>query len=181
MKGDSHAKKLFKQYVLSENKIDGRSFVKIFRDNNLLTKSFTSIDLDIIFAKNKSKGDRKLTFEQFEKCLKECSDKLKKDYCDLISSFSDNGPVYSGTKTESVKLHDDKTTYTGVYAKGGPSTIDNENGDLSNLLNRKEATVRGINKNWVKNKLEIIYFKLKQHELWKARILMLILELNAQF
>jgi hypothetical protein len=23
-----------------------------------------------------------------------------------------------------VRLHDDKSTYTGVYAKGGPSTVD---------------------------------------------------------
>ena len=28
------------------------------------------------------------------------------------------------TKSEKVRLHDDKTTYTGVYAQGGPSTVD---------------------------------------------------------
>jgi hypothetical protein len=28
------------------------------------------------------------------------------------------------TKVDQVRLHDDKSTYTGVYAQGGPSTVD---------------------------------------------------------
>ena len=30
------------------------------------------------------------------------------------------GPIYSGTKVSKVRLHDDKSTYTGVYSRGGP-------------------------------------------------------------
>ena len=55
--------------------------------------------------------------------------------------------TFKGTKADNVKLHDDKSTYTGVYAKGGPSVSDNDKvKDLSNLCNRGEADVRGTNK-----------------------------------
>ncbi len=32
------------------------------------------------------------------------------------------GPAFSGTKTDNVKFHDDKSLYTGVHQHGGPST-----------------------------------------------------------
>lgn len=55
------------------------------------------------------------------------------------------GPVYSGTKADSVKYHDDKSLYTGVYANGGPSTIGGTGGisDISQLCDRSSANVRG--------------------------------------
>jgi hypothetical protein len=57
------------------------------------------------------------------------------------------GPVYIGTKAEKVKYHDDKSLYTGVHAKGGPSTIGSGSGgvsDISELCNRGSADVRGV-------------------------------------
>lgn len=59
------------------------------------------------------------------------------------------GPNFKGTKAEYTKFHDDKNTYTGVYKEGGPTTVDKGKGkiaDLSDLANRKEANVRGVNK-----------------------------------
>jgi hypothetical protein len=59
------------------------------------------------------------------------------------------GPVFTGTKTDHVKFHDDKSLYTGVYAQGGPSTVDAGNGqisDISQLCDRTDADVRGIKK-----------------------------------
>jgi len=55
--------------------------------------------------------------------------------------------VFSGTKADAVKYHDDKSLYTGVYAAGGPSNVDAGNGmisDISQLCNRGDADVRGI-------------------------------------
>lgn len=57
------------------------------------------------------------------------------------------GPIFTGTKTEKIKWHDDKTSYTGVYARGGPSTLDIGKTvirDISELCNRSEADVRGV-------------------------------------
>jgi len=43
------------------------------------------------------------------------------------------GPVFTGTKAEAVKYHDDKNLYTGVYAQGGPSTVDAGKGVISDI------------------------------------------------
>jgi len=34
------------------------------------------------------------------------------------------GPTFTGTVTDNVKFHDDKSLYTGVYAQGGPTNVD---------------------------------------------------------
>ena len=52
----------------------------------------------------------------------------------------------SGTKAQANKFHDDKNLYTGVHANGGPSTKDDKINDLSQLLDRTEADVRGVKK-----------------------------------
>ena len=58
------------------------------------------------------------------------------------------GIKYTGTKADYVKFHDDKSTYTGVYAKGGPTTVDAGRGgmvsDISQTCNRSAADVRGV-------------------------------------
>jgi len=59
---------------------------------------------------------------------------------------SSKGPILQGTKADAVKFHDDKSLYTGVYAQGGPSTVDAGNGkisDISQLCDRTDADVRG--------------------------------------
>ena len=49
-----------------------------------------------------------------------------------------------GTKAQANKFHDDKDQYTGVHARGGPSTLDTDKiADIGNLLDRTEADVRG--------------------------------------
>lgn len=81
------------------------------------------------------------------------------------------GPKSQATKADYVKFHDDKTTYTGVYAKcdlphleavkntpwtsrmglvqkakrcrGGPTTVDGQK-DLSSLADRTPADARGV-------------------------------------
>lgn len=48
------------------------------------------------------------------------------------------GPVARATKADVVRLHDDKSTYTGVYAKGGPKVTEKAH-DLAALLDRSDA------------------------------------------
>lgn len=40
-----------------------------------------------------------------------------------MSQFK-GAPVMKATKADAVRFHDDKTTYTGVYAQGGPTNVD---------------------------------------------------------
>merc|ERR1712079_459030 len=67
--------------------------------------------------------------------------------CDAGAVFSkvaaSQGPILRGTAAENVRLHDDTSTYTGVYAQGGPTTVD-EDTSLNNLLDRSDADVRGV-------------------------------------
>ena len=54
--------------------------------------------------------------------------------------LSRGGATYSGTKADYVKFHDNKSTYTGVDAKGRPTTVDAGRGgmvsDISQTYNR---------------------------------------------
>ena len=56
------------------------------------------------------------------------------------------GKTLTGTQAQATRFHDDKTQYTGVYAHGGPSTVDGKIGDLSQLADRGAADVRGVPK-----------------------------------
>ena len=61
--------------------------------------------------------------------------------------LASGGISFAGTKADKVKFHDDKSLYTGVYAKGGPSMVDAGSGkisDISQLCDRTSADVRGV-------------------------------------
>lgn len=59
------------------------------------------------------------------------------------------GPqIGTATKTDDVRLHDDKSTYTGVYAKGGPTNVDNK----ITLSNLGKNLILCISRRWFKNR-----------------------------
>ncbi|CAK0780932.1 hypothetical protein CVIRNUC_005226 [Coccomyxa viridis] len=124
--------------------LDGAKFVKVFKDAGLVGKDLSTTELDIIFSKVKAKSARKITFPDFERALeliatkKGCTvDELKDKLC------SQKGPKVQATQPDYVKFHDDKSTYTGVYANGGPTNVDGT-GDLSELCDRTPADNRGV-------------------------------------
>lgn len=43
--------------------MNGRTFVKVFKDSKLIDKHLSTTSLDIIFSKVKTKGKLKITFE----------------------------------------------------------------------------------------------------------------------
>ena len=58
---------------------------------------------------------------------------------------SNGGPKFTATVAQANKFHDDKSLYTGVHGKGGPSTVDNHNvKDISQICDRTGADVRGV-------------------------------------
>ena len=152
MEKPSDLQSIFSMFSGGENTLENKSFNKIFKDSGILDgKKLTTTDLDIIFAKNKKKEEKKMAFAQFQLGFSDVAKKLSLSSDELVAKCA-SGPIFKGTKTDKVALHDDKTLYTGIYAKGGPNTVDKDNGnfsDLSQLANRKEANVRGINKNVV--------------------------------
>ena len=140
---------IFAQFA-GGKEMDGKSFAKLTKDCNLLDKKLTATDVDLAFAKIKDKTARKITFDQFKKGLAEFATKKGVTVADVEAQILQaGGPKFTGTKADFVKFHDDKTTYTGVYAKGGPTNVDAGKGqisDISQLCDRTSADVRGIKK-----------------------------------
>jgi DNA-binding phage protein len=131
--------------------MDGKTFAKLCKDCALLDKKLTTTDVDLIFAKIKDKTARKITFDQFKNGVSQIATKKGVSAEDVSNHIcSTGGPKFAGTKADFVKFHDDKSTYTGVYAKGGPTNVDAGRGggvsDISQLCDRTGADVRGVKK-----------------------------------
>lgn len=141
---------VFKSFTAGKAEMSNKEFLKINKDCGLIDKKYTSTDIDINFSKVKVKTSKNITFEQFEEALKLAATKKGIEYNVLIEKvLSSSGPVFKGTKAEYNKFHDDKSLYTGVYAKGGPTNVDVGSGqisDISQLCDRTSANVRGVKK-----------------------------------
>lgn len=95
--------------VLTE--MEGAKFSKLCKDCKLYEKHFTSIDVDIIFAKVKVKGQRKINFDQFVNALAIVAEKKHQTLAELVNTIvASSGPAVSGTKADYVKFHDDKVS-----------------------------------------------------------------------
>eukprot|EP00760_Papus_ankaliazontas_P018911 PhM_4_TR17759/c2_g1_i1/m.54890 len=106
--------------------MENAKFAKFARDSKLLDKKLTSTDIDLMFSKHKPKGERKISYAVFRGALiPEIAAKKGLSEEALVGMLmSTGGPHSSGTKADAVRFHDDKESYTGVYAHGGPSTVD---------------------------------------------------------
>lgn len=137
----------FNTYTAGAPDMDGRTFVKILKDNKIIDgKKYTQTDADLLFTKSKDKGGKRINFVQFEKALGEVATKKGVDVSEIKDAItSGGGPRLVGTKTEDVRFHDDKSLYTGVHAKGGPDTKGGPT--LTNICDRSAADVRGVGAN----------------------------------
>lgn len=133
--------------------LDGNMFAKLCKETKIINKSCTKTDADLVFARAKPKGGRKLDWRAFREALVYLSEKrFPKTYKEqgkeaavkkveeLIAAVQ--GPAANATKADFVKFHDDKSTYTGVYKAGGPTNVDSTI-TLSNLLDRSPSDARG--------------------------------------
>eukprot|EP00877_Chromochloris_zofingiensis_P014320 jgi/Chrzof1/9141/Cz03g37130.t1 len=122
------------------HEMDGARFLKLCRDCQLTDKQLSTTDVDLVFAKVKSKGQRRISFKQFLTALAMISDKKGVNLEDTVNDIlAAGGPVANATRVDSVRLHDDKSTYTGVYARGGP-THTNPSFDLPAYLEKSDNT-----------------------------------------
>lgn len=104
--------------------MDGKGFAKLAKDCQLLDKKCTATDIDLVFAKVVTKGQRRIGFQQFEIGLSHIAQK-KAVAVDSVYQAVENsiGPVLNATQADAVKFHDDKSTYTGVHVNGGPEAF----------------------------------------------------------
>lgn len=130
----SSLEEVFLGFTNGAAEMDGKTFAKLAKDTKILDKALTATDIDLIFAKVKDKAARKINKAQFINAIEHCAAKKKITFDALQDKIlSVGGPVFSGTKTDHVKFHDDKSLYTGVYANGGPTNVDAGRGAISDI------------------------------------------------
>jgi len=108
--------------------MDNKTFAKLCKDTRLVhkkNKRFTTTDVDLIFAKVKAKGKRKITFSEFETALSAIAAKLypKLGSEEALHNVEDQiiaggGPSSSGTKAMKggiVGHLTDTSQYTGAH------------------------------------------------------------------
>ena len=143
-------KDVFKSFTGGKPEMESKVYAKLYKETGIIDKKFTVNDADINFSKVKSGKVKVITFDQFEKTLELAAAKKGTTKDALVQKIiAHGGATYAGTKADYVKFHDDKSTYTGVYARGGPTTVDAGRGkisDISQLCDRTGADVRGVKK-----------------------------------
>ncbi|GMH92899.1 hypothetical protein TL16_g12484, partial [Triparma laevis f. inornata] len=142
--------------------------MKLCKDAKILDSHLTRTNVDLIFTKVKSKGTTKLSYDQFIQALHMFAEKKRQSQTKIMLAIAAiRGPTVSGTVADPNRFHDDKSTYTGVHTKGGPTKIDNMNNiSLSNLMDRSQNTdVRGVKKGTTDRRIKPTQRKLEASHL----------------
>merc|ERR1719188_1580177 len=107
----------FRAFCGSRQDLDGRSFSKLCRDCHLVDRGFAATDADLVFAKVVPSGQRRMDLARFEAALRLIADRKAVDEHAVRQAVAgSSGPTLHCTKTEPVRFHDDKSTYTGTHA-----------------------------------------------------------------
>ncbi len=124
--------KVFEMYCQGSGQLEGKGFAKIAKDCKTLVdgKHVTYAEVDLAFTKVKGQGERKIGFQEFLSALDILATRKGQTLQQLsllVTKHCQHGPKLKGTKAQDVRFHDDKASYTGVHAHGGPSTVDKTN------------------------------------------------------
>lgn len=131
---DASIEEIFARYCGAKPNMDGRTFAKVCRDCGLIDRGFLASDADLIFSKVVTKGQRRIRLDEFLYALDLVAERKAVDADDLESAVvASGGPALYGTVADEVRFHDDKSTYTGVYARGGPEPVNKGIGSSSTL------------------------------------------------
>eukprot|EP00195_Chlamydomonas_chlamydogama_P017181 CAMPEP_0202900958 /NCGR_PEP_ID=MMETSP1392-20130828/12388_1 /ASSEMBLY_ACC=CAM_ASM_000868 /TAXON_ID=225041 /ORGANISM="Chlamydomonas chlamydogama, Strain SAG 11-48b" /LENGTH=149 /DNA_ID=CAMNT_0049587427 /DNA_START=49 /DNA_END=498 /DNA_ORIENTATION=+ len=124
--------------------MDSKNFLKLCKDAKLVDSKFLSTHVDLIFTQVKAKTARRINFAEFESAVQKIAAQKGISKEDVEAKIKAASPNINATQAEFVKFHDDKNTYTGVYAKGGPTNVDKDKITLSSHLDRSPADKRGV-------------------------------------
>ena len=134
--------------------MEGRNFIKMLKECNILGKQCTGPQADIIFAHHVKPGKRKsVDYDEWIRCLDEVGARMKIGPYGVKRLIVMGGglPKSRGTThAQHSRLHDDHSLYTGTTGRGGPSSVDADTGQISmrSITNRSHAgvDVRGVQK-----------------------------------
>ena len=97
--------------------MDNVKWIKCVRDSGLLSQTtFSQTEADLVFARVKTKGERKISYLEFRWACALCAETSGVTYDAVVETVLSGGPISTGTRAEYNKFHDDQSTYTGAYA-----------------------------------------------------------------
>lgn len=109
----------FRFYSQNGEHMDGKSFVKLCKDCNLIGQDVSENAADLIFAKFKVRGHRHMNMTKFNSALRFLATKKGVDIETIFGNVaSSTGPLLTGTKTQKVRFYDVRSL---------KSTIDTDN------------------------------------------------------
>ena len=100
----------------SPGAMDNVKWIKCVRDSGLLSPAFSQTEADLVFARVKTKGERKISYLEFRWACALCAEISGVTYDAVVETVLSGGPISTGTRAEYNKFHDDQSTYTGSYA-----------------------------------------------------------------
>jgi len=134
-------KVVFDAYQGNDEKFESRDLQKLCVDCLLFDRKFKRTDVDVIFVASKARDKKTINFEAFKDCIRGIA---KKKNCSVISlqavvaAREDVGVQINATQADAVRFHDDKSTYTGMHARGGA-----HGSDVSGALTRSDKLKAG--------------------------------------
>jgi hypothetical protein len=132
------------------SEMTGTVFVKMMNDGHVMDSRFTRTDADLIFSQIVKKGQKLPKRAFLEVVLPKVAERKGlrggQGLYQLMYQLAGSGISSSGTKAQSTRFHDDKSQYTGVHARGGPTNVD-DSITLANLADRSDYDVRGVKLN----------------------------------
>ncbi|CAJ1397940.1 unnamed protein product [Effrenium voratum] len=113
----------FVSFCWGKPDMSNRDFLRLCRDCGLLSSRFSALDADLLYAKVLPKGQRRLTFQDFEASLDEMAERKKVPTSSVRRSIAfAHGPFVQATEADQIRLHDDISCYTGTHVHGGPES-----------------------------------------------------------
>jgi len=107
----------FGAFAGKDGGISGQEWAKFCRQSGIYDKKFKSADADMIFSRVCDKGVKKISAEQFKMAVRFVAQKKGCTVRQVQATIHESrGPEFEGTKAVANRLHDDKSTYTGVKA-----------------------------------------------------------------
>lgn len=113
----------FYGFCWARGDMDGRGFARLCRDCRFVDSRFTPLDVDFMFSKSLTRGQRRMDVETFEAALSQIAARkgVSESAIRRAVAFCP-GPLVRATHAGSVRLHDDRGGYTGTHALGGPES-----------------------------------------------------------
>ncbi|GAB4819733.1 hypothetical protein N2152v2_006779 [Parachlorella kessleri] len=129
------------------NSLDSFRFSKLCKESGLATalgeagSGLASNQVDLVFTKAKPRDGRRLDFDGCVAALALIAQQTGQSLTEVVGMVLDTGgPAVNVPQAEATRLHDDKSTWTGVYARGGMSVVDRTLDPAAAIVSRDSPT-----------------------------------------